>query len=114
LLQYGLDALFSFSYKPLRLSWALGVLISLACFGYGLVLIVLRILQINVVPGFTTPTVALLLLGGIQLISTGILGEYLGRIYDEVKRRPLYIVADRYQGGLLLKDRLPPTGAAGQ
>ena len=62
---------------------------------YGLFLISLRVFHINnVVPGFTTPTVAILFLGGVQLISVGILGEYLGRIYDEVKQRPLYIVGD--------------------
>jgi len=53
----------------------------------------MRILNINVVRGFTTPTVAIFLIGGILLISNGILGEYLARIYDEVKRRPLYIIA---------------------
>jgi polyisoprenyl-phosphate glycosyltransferase len=55
----------------------------------------MRILSINVVLGFTTPTVAIFFLSGIQLVTIGILGEYLGRIYDEVKRRPHYIVAER-------------------
>lgn len=99
LLKYGLDALFSFSYKPLRLSWFFGVPISLFSFVYGLILVTLRVFDINVVPGFTTPTVLLLFFGGIQLISIGILGEYMGRIYDEVKRRPLFIVGQRYQHG---------------
>jgi dolichol-phosphate mannosyltransferase len=99
LLKYGLDALFSFSYKPLRLSWLFGIPISLFSFVYGLILVTLRIFDINVVPGFTTPTVLLLFFGGIQLISIGILGEYMGRIYDEVKRRPLFIVGQRYQHG---------------
>jgi dolichol-phosphate mannosyltransferase len=47
------------------------------------------------VPGVTTTVVAVLLLGGIQLIAIGLIGEYVGRIYDEVKRRPLYVVRDR-------------------
>ncbi len=45
-------------------------------------------------PGFTTPTVAILFLGGVQLIAIGVLGEYLARIYDEVKRRPLFVVEE--------------------
>jgi polyisoprenyl-phosphate glycosyltransferase len=95
LLRYGFDAVFSFSYKPLRLSWLFGLVVSSLAFTYGTVLVVMRILRINVVLGFTTPTVAVFFLGGIQLIMIGILGEYLGRIYDEVKRRPHYLVAER-------------------
>ena len=95
LLRYGFDAVFSFSYKPLRLSWLFGLVVSSLAFTYGTVLVVMRILRINVVLGFTTPTVAVFFLGGIQLIMIGILGEYLGRIYDEVKRRPHYILAER-------------------
>lgn len=94
LLNYGLDAVFSFSYKPLRLSFLLGCSISATFFFYAIALILLRILRINVVSGFTTPTVAIMILGGIQLIGIGILGECMGRIYDEVKRRPLYIISD--------------------
>lgn len=95
LLRYGFDAVFSFSYKPLRLSWLFGFIVSTIAFGYGAVLLLLRLLSVNVVSGFTTPTVAILFLSGVQLITIGILGEYLGRIYDEVKRRPHYIVAER-------------------
>ena len=92
LFRYGFDAIFSFSYKPLRAIWTLGVVVSLFCIGYALFLIRLRIFSVNVVPGFTTPTVAILFLGGVQLISVGMLGEYLGRIYDEVKQRPLFLI----------------------
>lgn len=92
LLKYGFDAIFSFSYKPLRLSLLLGLTISISSFTYAAVLLIMRLLQINVVPGFTTPTISILFLGGVQLIGIGILGEYLGRIYDEVKQRPIFIV----------------------
>jgi glycosyltransferase involved in cell wall biosynthesis len=95
LLRYGFDAVFSFSYKPLRLSWLFGFVVSIFAFIYGAILVIMRILSINVVLGFTTPTVAIFFLSGVQLITIGILGEYLGRIYDEVKRRPDYIVAER-------------------
>jgi glycosyltransferase involved in cell wall biosynthesis len=92
LFRYAFDAIFSFSLKPLRAIWSLGFIISLLSISYGILLILFRILQMNVVSGFTTPTVAILFLGGIQLISIGILGEYLGRIYDEVKQRPHYVI----------------------
>lgn len=97
LLRYAFDAVFSFSYKPLRLSWLFGFVVSTFAFIYGTILVIMRLLSINVVVGFTTPTVAILFLSGIQLITIGILGEYLGRIYDEIKRRPHYIVAERIE-----------------
>ena len=53
---------------------------------------------IPVVDGYTSTIVAILFLGGVQLVSVGILGEYLGRVYDEVKRRPLFVVRDVYRG----------------
>jgi glycosyltransferase involved in cell wall biosynthesis len=92
LIRYAFDAIFSFSLKPLRAIWTLGFIVSTFSFLYALFLVLMRILHVNVVAGFTTPTVAILLLGGIQLVSIGILGEYLGRIYDEVKQRPHYII----------------------
>ncbi len=92
LVRYAFDAIFSFSLKPLRAIWTLGFFVSAFSFLYALFLVLMRILHVNVVAGFTTPTVAILLLGGIQLISIGILGEYLGRIYDEVKQRPHYVI----------------------
>jgi len=93
LVKYGLDAIFSFSYKPLRVALVLGLAVFGLTFSYASVLVFLRVIGYNVVRGFTTPTVAILILGGIQLFTIGILGEYLGRIYDEVKRRPYYIVS---------------------
>lgn len=108
LFRYGFDAVFSFSYKPLRLSWLFGLIVSFFAFIYGAVLLVMRIFSINVVLGFTTPTVAILFLSGVQLITIGILGEYLGRIYDEVKRRPSYIIAER----LTAAGQVPPQATA--
>lgn len=96
---YGLNAIFSFSYKPLRVSFFTGCFISLFCFLYAAVLVLMRLFNINVVRGFTTPTVAILFLGGLILISNGIIGEYLARIYDEVKKRPLFIVKRKITRG---------------
>ncbi len=96
LIKYGMDAIFSFSNKPLRISFILGLVISGLSFIYGSILLVKRILNIDVVHGFTTMAVAIFFLGGVQLMSNGIMGEYLGRIYDEIKARPLFIIARKY------------------
>lgn len=96
LVRYALDGLFSFSRLPLRLLTYCGLFI--AGLGFSLVMfyVVRRLLGIEVAPtGFTTLAVLVLFLGGLQLIAIGVLGEYLGRIYDEVKQRPLYVVKRR-------------------
>ncbi len=94
MLRFSLDAISSFSYRPLQLAMLLGFLISTLAFVAIPVVIVLRILG-SYLPGFGSITIAVLLLGGIQLIALGIIGEYVGRIYDEVKGRPLYLVRTR-------------------
>lgn len=103
LLKYGLDAIFSFSYKPLRLSLFVGLFTSAFAMLYGFVLVACRLLGVGmfglqVVDGYTSTIVAILFLGGVQLMSVGILGEYIGRIYDEVKRRPLFLVRAVHAG----------------
>jgi glycosyltransferase involved in cell wall biosynthesis len=93
LFRYAFDGLFSFSYLPLRILTYLGVFISGIGFAIGLFFIVKRLLGIEIAStGFTTIVSIVTFLGGVQLIGIGVLGEYLGRIYDEVKRRPLYVV----------------------
>lgn len=94
LLKYGLDAVFSFSYKPLRITFFLGLMMFFLSSGYAFIILIKRLLNIDVVKGFTTTAIAIMILGGIQLISIGILGEYMGRIYDEVKKRPIFIIKD--------------------
>ncbi len=89
---YALDGIFSFSLVPLRVWTGLGVLISLISLLYAAVRVVLTLLHGIDVPGYASIIVAILLLGGIQLIGIGILGEYIGRIYVETKRRPLYFI----------------------
>ena len=97
LIKYALDAIFSFSYKPLKLMTAVGVLISTGGFALACFFILRRLLGIEIAQtGFTTLVTLVLFLGGVQLIAVGILGEYLARIYDEVKQRPLYIMKRRY------------------
>ncbi len=94
MLRFSLDAMSSFSHRPLQLATLLGFLISTLAFIAIPVVVILRILG-SYLPGFGAITIAVLLLGGIQLIALGIIGEYVGRIYDEVKGRPLYLVRTR-------------------
>lgn len=97
LIRYALDAVFSFSYKPLRVMTGLGLMISICGFLLAVFFAIRRIIGIETAQtGFTTLVTLVLFLGGIQLVSVGLLGEYLARIYDEVKQRPLYIVSSRY------------------
>jgi len=88
-----LDAIFSFSYKPLKFVSILGILIAVVSFIYGSSLIIQKILgQIPDVPGWASLVVSILFLSGVQLVAIGIIGEYIARIYDEVKQRPKYVV----------------------
>jgi glycosyltransferase involved in cell wall biosynthesis len=113
MLRFSLDAIASFSHVPLQMATYFGFLISGLAFIAIPVVIALRIAG-SYLPGFGSITIAILLLGGIQLIAIGVIGEYVGRIYDEVKGRPLYIVqAERNRPTELhrsLADRPLPAG----
>jgi dolichol-phosphate mannosyltransferase len=94
MVRFALDAITSFSYVPLQLATYTGFVIALISVIGILAAIVLRLTGVDTLKGQATTLISVLFLGGVQLIFLGIIGEYLGRIYDEVKRRPLYIVAD--------------------
>jgi len=95
MLRFALDAITSFSYLPLQLATYTGFAIAAISAVAMVVAIILRLANSDIFYGQATTLVSVLFLGGIQLIFLGVIGEYLGRIYDEVKRRPLYIVAER-------------------
>jgi polyisoprenyl-phosphate glycosyltransferase len=95
LIHYAMDGMFSFSYKPLRAATYLGFTVSGAAFLLLLFYVVTFFLWHKPITGFTTTIASVLFLGGVQLICVGILGEYIGRVYEEVKQRPLYIVQER-------------------
>jgi glycosyltransferase involved in cell wall biosynthesis len=100
LVRYALDGLFSFSHLPLRVLTYSGISIALLGFVAAVFYAMRRILDVETAPtGYTTLVSVVLFLGGVQLIGIGVLGEYLGRIYDEVKRRPNYIVKEDARGG---------------
>ena len=97
LIKYALDAIFSFSYKPLKVVTLCGTLVSAAGFLLACVFVIKRLAGFETAQtGFTTLVTLILFLGGVQLTAVGILGEYLARIYDEVKQRPLYIAKKGY------------------
>jgi dolichol-phosphate mannosyltransferase len=92
LVKLALDGFVSFSYAPLHVVSYTGFLVSAFSLIYGLGTFFQKIFTNTTVPGYTTTIILICFLGGVQLIAIGIIGEYLGRIYDEVKNRPLYIV----------------------
>jgi glycosyltransferase involved in cell wall biosynthesis len=91
MLRFSLDAISSFSHVPLQMATVLGFVVSAVAF-LGIPVAIGLKLAGEFVPGVTSLLLAVLLLGGIQLITVGLIGEYVGRIYDEVKARPLYVV----------------------
>lgn len=92
MLRLATDAVISFSSRPLRLSLNLGFIFSLASIAFGVAAAIGKLAGGLVVPGWTSIVVLVGVVGGIQLIVLGVIGEYISRIFDEVKRRPLYVV----------------------
>lgn len=90
MLRFALDGITSYSKFPLRLALYLGVCFGVLSFGFMLDVLYIKLFTNDAVPGWATTAVSVLGLGGIQLIGLGIIGEYVGRIFEEVKHRPLY------------------------
>lgn len=97
LAKLAMDGMFSFSETPLRISVAAGFIIALFAFLTMAYYVVKTLVFGDPIQGFPTLITVILLLGGIQLIAIGILGEYIGRIYSEVKRRPNYLIREKQQ-----------------
>jgi dolichol-phosphate mannosyltransferase len=97
MLRFAMDGITSFSDIPLRFASYFGFSVSAIAFIYAVYVIVSKVFNVRPLaytPGWASTIVAVLFLGGVQLMSLGILGEYLGRVYDEVKGRPLYLISD--------------------
>ena len=97
MLKFAIDGVTSFSDVPLRFASYLGFTVSTVAFLYAIIIIFFRLFHLGIpeyTRGWASTMVAILFLGGVQLIGIGILGEYIGRIYDEVKARPLYLISD--------------------
>lgn len=105
LFNFAVDGIFSFSIVPLRVFTIIGFFISLSSLLYGISLIVLKLYAAMsggagsyLPPGWATLASVMLFFGGVQLIGIGLLGEYLGRVYDEVKARPVFLVRESSAG----------------
>jgi dolichol-phosphate mannosyltransferase len=94
MLRFATDGILSFSTKPLQLSVAMGMISALLALVGIVYALSLRLFTNIWVEGWTALMIAVLFIGGVQLISIGILGEYIGRIYNEIKQRPLYVVEE--------------------
>jgi polyisoprenyl-phosphate glycosyltransferase len=97
MLRFSLDAIASFSHLPLQIATYLGFLFAGVAFIAIPIVIILHFTG-GYLPGFGSITITILMIGGLQLIALGLIGEYVGRIYDEVKHRPLYIERDQHDG----------------
>lgn len=93
---FALNGITSFSTVPIRIWLYIGSIISALSFLYGIWIIIKTVLLGVDVPGYSSMMTVVLFLGGIQLMGIGILGEYIGRIYNESKKRPIYIVDNEY------------------
>jgi polyisoprenyl-phosphate glycosyltransferase len=91
------DAVVSFSSFPLRVASVLGICVSVLGWLYLVYVLAVKVFTNRAIPGWTSVTAAVLLLGGAQLVFLGILGQYVGRMYDDVKQRPLFLIADDTQ-----------------
>lgn len=92
LLNFAFEAITSFSYVPLQIAMYFGFFVAILSFLFGLWIVIQTLYHGRVVPGYASIITVSLFLGGVQLICIGVLGEYVGRIYTEVKSRPLYVI----------------------
>ena len=95
LLSLGWDGITSYSYIPLRIASSCGLIFSISSF-LGLGWVLYEKLTYNRVPGWASIVVPLLFFSGIQLLFLGVIGEYIGKIYSEIKKRPLFLVRKKY------------------
>ena len=96
MLRFGLDGIVSFSVKPLRIAFYTGVMVSVAALLYAVYAIIQHFLGATV-EGWTSILVSVLFIGGVTLLSLGVIGEYIARIFNEVRRRPMYFFKDKVE-----------------
>ena len=96
LTRFAFDGLTSFSTLPLKIWTYVGVIVSIFALGMAITVLAQTLLYGNDVPGYATIVISIMFFSGVQIISLGILGEYIGRVFAEVKGRPLYLVAEEF------------------
>ncbi len=111
MLRFAFDAITSFSFKPLKLSSYVGVAVSLGGFAYLMVVLYLKLFTDRTVTGWASMMAVSLFFNGVVLMMLGIIGEYIGRIYDEAKGRPLYVVREALNFAGAVVDRARPKPA---
>jgi dolichol-phosphate mannosyltransferase len=100
MISFALDAITSFSVVPLRLVSYLALAIIAVTFVAGAVLIAVKLLNpAYFIPGFAATMITIIFFGGVQLLALGVIGEYIGRMYESVKARPIYLLEGIYQSG---------------
>lgn len=97
LINLAIDGITSFTTAPLRISSFIGAIISLIAFVYIIYLLLRPLFGVPTVPGYASTMAVILFMGGVQLLSIGIIGEYIGRIFNETKNRPLYLVEEYHE-----------------
>jgi dolichol-phosphate mannosyltransferase len=96
MLKLAFNGIFSFTTIPLQLSTALGLTSAVSAFAYGLYALYAKFISRTAIPGWTSLLLVVLIMGGVQLITLGILGSYIARIYDETRGRPIYLVKESF------------------
>jgi glycosyltransferase involved in cell wall biosynthesis len=99
LTNFAIDGITSFTTAPLRISSVLGVLVSIVAFIYILYLVIRTMFFGTDLAGYPSMMAVILFLGGVQLLSLGVIGEYIGRIFNETKNRPLYLIEEYHKSG---------------
>lgn len=94
-IKYALTGIIGFSIKPLKIATLFGIVSSISSFIYFFILLIKTLIVGKDIPGYASILCVILLLGGIQLVTIGILGEYIGRTYIEVKKRPIYLIKEK-------------------
>ena len=97
LVNLAIDGITSFTTAPLRLTTYVGILVSLIAFIYIAYLLIRPLFGVPTVPGYASTLAVVLFIGGVQLLSLGIIGEYIGRIFNETKQRPLYFIEEYHE-----------------
>jgi len=103
MLLFALRAVLSFSHLPLRLATYFGLGVSVLAFTFGVYALAMNLVFHRVIPGWTSLAVLVSFLSGVQLLTLGVLGEYLAQVLEETKQRPLYLVSEQL---------IPPLAAA--